>query len=306
MILAVSIIMLTVVYTTTYSVVDKNYTNKQYSDWWGLTADSINCSLILDSRKQNWLEDLLLHLSPLFIQIMDLFGTMAFAVTGAFKAIEHKADIVGVIILSTITGIAGGVVWDIIFGIFPPTAIINPSYVIVTVASGIIIFCLYPSLMTHIILLYIGEVVWLLRLGIIIKSKSVEDTICDYINSMKHEVNSSESYQKDVGRLLIRFSRFFPNKSFKMISRVDMLAFLDNYRKPSDPLHKWTGTYNITLVHLTRFFRWLYYPDIYPSKDRPKPPVVKNIPNSWNIVLIPGNAAIMQCHEIQHVGHTNC
>jgi len=33
MILAVSIIMLTVVYTTTYSVVDKNYTNKQYSDW---------------------------------------------------------------------------------------------------------------------------------------------------------------------------------------------------------------------------------------------------------------------------------
>jgi len=105
------------------------------------------------------LVDLLLHLSPLFIQIMDLFGTMAFAVTGAFKAIEHKADIVGVIILSTITGVAGGVVRDIIFGIFPPTAIINPSYVIVTVASGIVIFCLYPSLMTHIILLYIGEMV---------------------------------------------------------------------------------------------------------------------------------------------------
>ena len=80
---------------------------------------------------------------------MDLFDTMAFAVTGAFKAIEHKADIVGVIILSTITGVAGGVVRDIIFGIFPPTAIINPSYLMVTVASGIIIFCLYPSLKRH-------------------------------------------------------------------------------------------------------------------------------------------------------------
>ena len=33
-----------------------------------------------------------------FIYLLDLFGTMAFAVTGAFKAIEHKADIIGIII----------------------------------------------------------------------------------------------------------------------------------------------------------------------------------------------------------------
>jgi hypothetical protein len=40
----------------------------------------------------------------ILVQILDLFGTMAFAVTGAFKAIEHKSDIVGIVILSTITG----------------------------------------------------------------------------------------------------------------------------------------------------------------------------------------------------------
>ena len=112
-------------------------------------VDQLSWSLILGSRKQNRLIDLFLHLSPFFIQILDLFGTMAFAVTGAFKAIEHKADIVGVIILSTITGVAGGVVRDIIFGIFPPTAIIDPSYIIVTVSSGIVIFLLYPSLKRH-------------------------------------------------------------------------------------------------------------------------------------------------------------
>ena len=39
----------------------------------------------------------------IFIYILDLFGTMAFAVTGAFKAIENKADIVGIVILATIT-----------------------------------------------------------------------------------------------------------------------------------------------------------------------------------------------------------
>ena len=41
---------------------------------------------------------------------------MAFAVTGAFKAIEHKADIVGIIILATITGVAGGTIRDVILG----------------------------------------------------------------------------------------------------------------------------------------------------------------------------------------------
>jgi uncharacterized membrane protein YeiH len=95
------------------------------------------------------LSDILLHLSPLLMQILDLFGTMAFAVTGAFKAIEHKADIVGVVVLSTITGVAGGVIRDIIFGIFPPTVIINPWYLIVTIVSGIVIFFLYPSLRGH-------------------------------------------------------------------------------------------------------------------------------------------------------------
>lgn len=95
------------------------------------------------------MSDILLQLSPLLMQILDLFGTMAFAVTGAFKAIEHKADIVGVIVLSTITGVAGGVIRDIIFGIFPPTVIINPWYLIVTIVSGIVIFFLYPSLRRH-------------------------------------------------------------------------------------------------------------------------------------------------------------
>jgi uncharacterized membrane protein YeiH len=86
---------------------------------------------------------------PVLTQILDLFGTMAFAVTGAFKAIEHKSDIVGIIILSTITGVAGGVIRDIIFGKFPPTVVINPLYLIVTVVTGIVIFILYPSIKIH-------------------------------------------------------------------------------------------------------------------------------------------------------------
>ena len=40
--------------------------------------------------------------------MLDLFGTVVFAVTGALRAIEHKYDIVGIIILATVTGILGG------------------------------------------------------------------------------------------------------------------------------------------------------------------------------------------------------
>jgi integrase len=63
------------------------------------------------------------------------------------------------------------------------------------------------------------------------------------------------------------------------MSRNDIVSFLESFRKPEtfDPLHKWIGTYNICRIHLLRFFKWLYYPNIVPGK-RPKPSVIENIP----------------------------
>ena len=84
-----------------------------------------------------------------FIYVLDLFGTMAFAVTGAFKAIEHKADIVGIIILATITGVAGGTIRDIILGKSLPNSLIDPSYVIISVVSAIVLFLLHSKLKKH-------------------------------------------------------------------------------------------------------------------------------------------------------------
>ena len=73
---------------------------------------------------------------------------MAFAVTGAFKAIEHKSDFVGIILLATITGVAGGTIRDVVMGQFP-NSITDPTYVIITVASGVSIFFLYSRLKKH-------------------------------------------------------------------------------------------------------------------------------------------------------------
>ena len=79
---------------------------------------------------------------------MDLFGTMAFAVTGAFKAIENRSDIVGILLLATITGVAGGTIRDIILRQFP-NSISDPAYVTVAVGSGITVFFLYSHLKQH-------------------------------------------------------------------------------------------------------------------------------------------------------------
>lgn len=78
------------------------------------------------------------------IQFLDLFGTMAFAVTGAVKAIEHKLDIFGVIFLSAITGLAGGIIRDVVLGKIPPSGISELSYVSIAIATAIVVYFLYP------------------------------------------------------------------------------------------------------------------------------------------------------------------
>lgn len=86
---------------------------------------------------------------PLFIQALDLFGTMAFAVTGAFKAIEHKSDVVGIIFLASVTGVAGGIMRDLVFGRIPPLAVVNPLYLVITTLTGVAIFFLFRAVKKH-------------------------------------------------------------------------------------------------------------------------------------------------------------
>jgi uncharacterized membrane protein YeiH len=79
----------------------------------------------------------------IIILVLDLFGTVVFAVTGALRAIEHKYDIVGIIILATVTGILGGVMRDTILGIFPPNNFSDTIHIVMTTITAIIIFLLY-------------------------------------------------------------------------------------------------------------------------------------------------------------------
>jgi site-specific recombinase XerD len=103
--------------------------------------------------------------------------------------------------------------------------------------------------------------------------------IVDYILSMKVEINLSANHRRGIITSLKLVSEFCDNKSFREMTRENILGFLDSIRKhdTTDPLHKWIGTYNHRLMDLLGFFKWLYSPHIEPSK-RSKPDVVANIP----------------------------
>ena len=86
---------------------------------------------------------------PQIILYLDYFGTVAFAVTGAFKAIEQKSDLVGVAILSTIAGLSGGIIRDVLFGRFPPAALSDPTYFVLTIFTGFVVFFSYHKSKKH-------------------------------------------------------------------------------------------------------------------------------------------------------------
>jgi len=85
---------------------------------------------------------------------------MIFAVTGALKAIGHKLDVVGVVVLSGAAGLAGGIIRDVVLGLTPPSALVDPSYIIITSITGIGILLLYRYTKNLMILFFNFRCFW--------------------------------------------------------------------------------------------------------------------------------------------------
>jgi len=56
-----------------------------------------------------------------YIFIIELLGTVVFALSGAFSAMEKKLDLFGVIVLAFVTAVGGGTIRDILIGNTPVT-----------------------------------------------------------------------------------------------------------------------------------------------------------------------------------------
>jgi len=69
---------------------------------------------------------------------LDLLGTLAFAFTGAFRAVKHELDWLGVVVLAAMTGVGGGMVRDLLLGATPPVALRQPMYLGVCLLGAVL------------------------------------------------------------------------------------------------------------------------------------------------------------------------
>jgi uncharacterized membrane protein YeiH len=73
-----------------------------------------------------------------FLYIIDILGTISFAVSGAFLAMEKKLDPFGVLVLSFVTAIGGGTLRDILIGNLPVGWLRNETATIVIFSSAVV------------------------------------------------------------------------------------------------------------------------------------------------------------------------
>jgi len=83
------------------------------------------------------------------LSIMELVGTVAFAVSGGIVAIEKGLDYYGITFLAIITAVGGGVIRDIIINVDLPVALANPIYVIISIISAFVVIGFYRHIVKH-------------------------------------------------------------------------------------------------------------------------------------------------------------
>lgn len=72
-----------------------------------------------------------------FLFIIDILGTISFAVSGAFLAMEKRLDPFGVLVLAFVTAIGGGTLRDMMIGNLPVSWMQNETAAIVIFCSAI-------------------------------------------------------------------------------------------------------------------------------------------------------------------------
>ena len=72
--------------------------------------------------------------------VLEIVGTLAFAVSGAFVGVRRDMDVFGVIILGLTTAVGGGVIRDLSLGLTPPRTFQHPIYAMIAIAASVAVF----------------------------------------------------------------------------------------------------------------------------------------------------------------------
>lgn len=78
--------------------------------------------------------------------VLDVFGTVVFALSGGLLAVRKNFDVVGIVVLAVAAGLGGGMIRDVLLGDTPPVALDHEIYLIVAIGAGILSFYLHPRI----------------------------------------------------------------------------------------------------------------------------------------------------------------
>lgn len=74
------------------------------------------------------------------VLVLDLCGTIAFALSGAMAGIRRRLDVFGVLVLAAAASTFGGIARDVLIGATPPAALVDWRYLAVAAAAGLVAF----------------------------------------------------------------------------------------------------------------------------------------------------------------------
>lgn len=80
-----------------------------------------------------------------FFSVVEIIGTIAFAMSGALAAIDKELDYYGIAFLAIITSVGGGIVRDIVINKSLPASLENPMYVLISIFSAAIVIIFYKK-----------------------------------------------------------------------------------------------------------------------------------------------------------------
>ncbi|MCQ4635570.1 trimeric intracellular cation channel family protein [Anaerovorax odorimutans] len=84
-----------------------------------------------------------------FLSLMEIIGTVAFAVSGALVAIEKELDYYGIVFLAIITAVGGGILRDLLIDLPLPLALENPLYVLISIATAAVVILFYKKFVKY-------------------------------------------------------------------------------------------------------------------------------------------------------------
>jgi len=81
--------------------------------------------------------------------VLDWVGTLVFALSGALLGVQKRFDLFGVLFLSFVVAVVGGMIRDVLIGAIPPVAITDIHYFAIAMIGGVLTFYFYPKVTSH-------------------------------------------------------------------------------------------------------------------------------------------------------------